>query len=138
DATAAGVDGVIVPDLPPEENGELAAACSRHGLALIRFLAPTSTAARVQAVTQQAEGFLYLVSLTGVTGAREALPVDLAAFVAPGAATTVPLAVGFGISTPAQAHAGPDRRWRHRRHRHRPGWPAPTRWRPCAILGRRW
>ncbi|MBK9096174.1 MAG: tryptophan synthase subunit alpha [Anaerolineae bacterium] len=106
DATAAGVDGVIVPDLPPEENGELAAACSRHGLALIRFLAPTSTAARVQAVTQQAEGFLYLVSLTGVTGAREALPVDLAAFVARvRAATTVPLAVGFGISTPAQAHA---------------------------------
>jgi len=106
DAAAAGVDGVIVPDLPPEENGELAAACSDHGLALIRFLAPTSTAARVQMVTQQAEGFLYLVSLTGVTGARDALPADLAAFVARvRALTSVPLAVGFGISTPEQAHS---------------------------------
>ncbi len=106
DAAAAGVDGVIVPDLPPEENGELAAACRDYGLALIRFLAPTSTAARVTMVTQQAEGFLYLVSLTGVTGARDALPADLAAFVARvRALTTVPLAVGFGISTPEQAHS---------------------------------
>ena len=106
DAAAAGVDGVIVPDLPPEENGELAAACRNHGLALIRFLAPTSTAARVQMVTEQAEGFLYLVSLTGVTGARDALPTDLAAFVARvRALTSVPLAVGFGISTPEQAHS---------------------------------
>jgi tryptophan synthase alpha chain len=106
DAAAAGVDGVIVPDLPPEENGELAAACRDHGLALIRFLAPTSTAARVRMVTQQAEGFLYLVSLTGVTGTRDALPADLTAFVARvRALTSVPLAVGFGISTPEQAHS---------------------------------
>lgn len=106
DAAAAGVDGLIVPDLPPEENGELAAACRHHGLALIRFLAPTSTPARVQTVVKQAEGFLYLVSLTGVTGARAALPTDLAAFVARvRAATPVPLAVGFGISTPEQARS---------------------------------
>ena len=104
DAAAAGVDGVIVPDLPPEENGELARACRACGLALIRFLAPTSTAARVALVTQQAEGFLYLVSLTGVTGARAALPDDLTAFVARvRALTPTPLAVGFGISTPEQA-----------------------------------
>lgn len=106
DAAGAGVDGVIVPDLPPEESDELADACRRHGLALIHFLAPTSTAARIELTVQRAAGFLYLVSLTGVTGAREALPDDLAAFVQRvRMLTATPLAVGFGISNPVQAHA---------------------------------
>lgn len=103
-AADAGLDGLIVPDLPPEESDELAAACHTHGLALIRFLAPTSTQARVERVTRAAEGFIYLVSLTGVTGLRDRLPPELEAFVARvRAQTTVPLAVGFGISNAEQA-----------------------------------
>jgi tryptophan synthase alpha chain len=104
DAAAAGLDGLIVPDLPPEENDELAAACQVHGLALVRFLAPTSTPARVARVTREAEGFIYLVSLTGVTGIRDRLPPELEAFVTRvRAETSVPLAVGFGISNAEQA-----------------------------------
>ncbi len=103
-AADAGLDGLIVPDLPPEESDELAATCRAHGLALIRFLAPTSTPVRVGRVTRDAEGFIYLVSLTGVTGLRDRLPPELEAFVARvRAQTTVPLAVGFGISNAEQA-----------------------------------
>lgn len=104
DAAAAGADGFIVPDLPPEEADELEQLAADAGLALIHFLAPTSDAARIKNVTKRASGFIYLVSLTGVTGARAALRDDLAAFVARvRAETAVPLAVGFGISTPQQA-----------------------------------
>ncbi len=104
DAASAGVDGLIVPDLPPEESDELAAGCRAHGLALVRFLAPTSTAARVARVTRDAEGFIYLVSLTGVTGLRDRLPAELESFVdRVRAQTNVPLAVGFGISNAEQA-----------------------------------
>ena len=81
DAAAAGADGFIVPDLPPEEAGELEAACRAHGLALVFLLAPTSTPERIAAVVSHATGFVYLVSLAGVTGARDQLPPDLAAFV---------------------------------------------------------
>ena len=106
DAAAAGADGFIVPDLPPEEAGDLERLADAAGLALIHFLAPTSSPARIGKVTVRAQGFIYLVSLTGVTGARRSLQQDLADFVARvRARTSLPLAVGFGISTPEQAAA---------------------------------
>lgn len=104
DARAAGVDGLIVPDLPPEEGAPLEARCDAEGLGLIYLLAPTSPEARVRRVVAQARGFVYLVAVTGITGARDRLAPGLAAFVQRvRAATDKPLAVGFGISTPAQA-----------------------------------
>lgn len=104
DAAKAGADGFIVPDLPPEEAAELEQAAAEAGMALIHFLAPTSSPARIANVAARAQGFIYLVSLTGVTGARTAVQSDLAAFVARVREQAgVPLAVGFGISTPQQA-----------------------------------
>jgi tryptophan synthase alpha chain len=104
DAREAGAQGFIVPDLPPEEAGDLAQAAAAAGLAYIYFLAPTSNAARITHVTEQAQSFIYLVSVTGVTGARRSLSANLAAFVdRVRAATDIPLAIGFGISTPEQA-----------------------------------
>lgn len=109
DAAAAGIDGLIVPDLPPEEAGELEAAARSAGLATVYMLAPTSTEARIRLVAQHAAGFIYLVSVTGITGARTELPPDLAAFVQRvRRATDLPLAVGFGIGTGAQAAAVAD------------------------------
>jgi tryptophan synthase alpha chain len=99
DAAAAGVDGLIVVDLPPEEAGPLQEACRARGLDLVYLLAPTSTAERVALVARQASGFVYCVSVTGVTGARSSLPPELPAFVeGVRRQTTLPLAVGFGIS----------------------------------------
>jgi tryptophan synthase alpha chain len=104
DAAEAGASGFIVPDLPPEEADELSEACADHNLALVYLLAPTSTDERVAYVASRSSGFVYLVSLTGVTGARDSLPPDLEAFVERvRAATGKPLAVGFGIGTPEQA-----------------------------------
>lgn len=104
DAAAAGVDGFIVPDLPPEEAGDLEALAAAAGLALIHFLAPTSHPDRIANVSQRASGFIYLVSVTGVTGARTNLQSDLADFVGRvREQALVPLAVGFGIGTPEQA-----------------------------------
>jgi len=101
-----GVDGLIVPDLPPEEGEALKALCRARGLALVYLLAPTSTAKRIRRVAERTRGFLYLVSVTGTTGAREHLPPDLADFIRRvRAATEKPLAVGFGISRPEQARA---------------------------------
>jgi len=99
-----GIDGLIIPDLPPEEAGELV-ACSRDaGLAVIYLLAPNSRDERIAYVAEQSHGFIYLVSLLGTTGARAALPADLEAFVARvRRATTKPLCVGFGVSTAGQA-----------------------------------
>ncbi len=106
DAAAAGVDGFIIPDLPPEEAEEMEALCATHDLALVYLLAPTSTPARIKLVADKSKGFIYLVSLTGVTGARTALPTDLAQFVqSVRAATDTPLAVGFGIGSGEQARA---------------------------------
>jgi tryptophan synthase alpha chain len=106
DAAAAGCDGFIVPDLPPEEADDLEALAQAAGLVLVHFLAPTSSSGRIAAVAARARGFIYLVSLTGVTGARQALRADLADFVARVRAQTgVPLALGFGIGTPEQAAA---------------------------------
>jgi tryptophan synthase alpha chain len=100
DSAAAGIDGYIVPDLPAEESDELLAACRQHGLDLVFLLAPTSTDERITAVAERASGFVYCVSLTGVTGQRAALP-DLRDYLARvRARTDIPLAVGFGVSTP--------------------------------------
>ncbi len=105
DAKAAGADGFIVPDLPPEEAGALAALCAREGLALIFFLAPTSGAERIELVAAQATGFIYVVALTGVTGTRTDLPPGLTEFIARVRqhAHNVPLVMGFGISKPEHA-----------------------------------
>jgi tryptophan synthase alpha chain len=106
DAAAAGVDGLIVPDLPLEEEGQLVAACETHRLTIIHLLAPTSSPTRIAQIAAQSEGMLYLVSVSGVTGARAELPRELPDFVQRvRRATDLPLAVGFGISTPAQARA---------------------------------
>jgi tryptophan synthase alpha chain len=103
-AAVSGVDGVIVPDLPPEESEALHQALSLQGISPIFLLAPTEDEARIQLVAGRTDGFLYLVSLAGVTGARDELPAGLEAFVARArAAADLPLAVGFGISTPDQA-----------------------------------
>jgi len=99
-----GVDGLIIPDLPPEEGSALEAITQKHGLDLIYLLAPTSTEERIRLVVEKSRGFIYLVSVTGVTGARDRLPADLEAFVSRvRALATQPLCVGFGISTPEQA-----------------------------------
>jgi tryptophan synthase alpha chain len=101
DAAAAGVDGVIVPDLPTEESDELLDACRVHGRDLIFLLAPTSTDARIADVATRAGGFVYCVSLTGVTGARTEFP-DLSDYLTRVRRhTSLPLAIGFGISTAA-------------------------------------
>ena len=106
DSAAAGVDGLIVPDLPPEEAGELDDACRQYGLALVYLLAPTSSPKRTVLVAEKSQGFIYLVALNGVTGARDTLPSGLPEFVARvRAATNKPLAVGFGIGCGEQAQA---------------------------------
>jgi tryptophan synthase alpha chain len=100
DCATAGVDGFIVPDLPAEESADLVAACREHGRDLIFLVAPTSTEARLRQVAERASGFVYCVSLTGVTGARDHLSDDLSAYIGRvRAATDLPLAIGFGIST---------------------------------------
>lgn len=105
DAAAAGADAVLCTDVPPEEAGDLVAACRRHGLANIFLLAPTSNDDRMRAVAEVASGFLYMVSVTGVTGARSSGPaVGVEALVEKARAMTgLPVGVGFGISTPEQA-----------------------------------
>jgi len=104
DAASAGADGLIVPDLPLEEAGEVQAACRAEGLALVYLLSPASPPERIERVAAQTGGFLYLVSLNGVTGARSELPPGLPEFVQRAkAAARTPVAVGFGISTPEQA-----------------------------------
>ena len=104
DAALAGADGFIVPDLPPEEAGDLDRLCRDRELDLIYFLAPTSTSERIAMVAREARGFIYLVSLTGVTGARAELADGLAEFMGRvRTITSMPLAVGFGVSTPDQA-----------------------------------
>lgn len=97
----AGVDGLIVPDLPVGESGALLEACRLNGRDLIFMLAPTSTDELIGATAQQASGFIYCVSLTGTTGARSSLAEGLGAFLARvRAKSDLPLAVGFGISRP--------------------------------------
>lgn len=103
-SVAAGVNGLIIPDLPPEEGGELEAITRKLKLDLIYLLAPTSTKERISTFAKRSQGFIYLVSLTGVTGARETLPPELEGFVKRvRQKAKQPLCVGFGISTPEQA-----------------------------------
>ena len=106
DAAAAGADGFIIPDLPPDEAGDMEAACRQHGLAMIYLVAPTSTPQRLALAAKHSSGFLYLVSVAGITGARSELPPHLAGFIASAREhTDLPLAVGFGIGAPEQAQA---------------------------------
>ena len=105
-AAAAGASGLIVPDLPHDESDEVRAACDAEGLALVPLVAPTTTSERVAEIGASARGFVYTVSLNGITGERAELPPRLAETVeGVRAATSVPVAVGFGISTGAQAAA---------------------------------
>jgi tryptophan synthase alpha chain len=104
DAATAGVDGLLCVDLPPEEAGDLHEALRTAGLDLIALLAPTTPAARVRRIARAASGFLYFVSVLGVTGARATLPEELPALVgAVREETDLPVGVGFGLQTPAQA-----------------------------------
>lgn len=103
EAAAAGIDGLIVPDLPPEEAAELIEATAAHDLHTVFLIAPTSPQQRVRKVAAASTGFIYYVSLRGVTGARSRLSEDLEASIRMiRAETDKPLAVGFGISTPEQ------------------------------------
>ena len=100
DARDAGVDGFIVPDLPPEESDELLEACIASGLHLVYMLAPTSTEDRFQAILERATGFIYLVAVVGITGARDELWSGIADYVQRvRRRTELPLALGFGISS---------------------------------------
>jgi tryptophan synthase alpha chain len=100
----AGVDGLIVPDLPLEEATELGGACRDEGLALVALVAPGTPEERLGHIAARAQGFLYLVSRPGITGARADLPEGLREYVARARrATQLPLALGFGIGAPAQA-----------------------------------
>lgn len=103
-AVEAGVDGVIVADLPPEEAAPLQAEAEPAGLDLVHLVAPTSTPERMRRIARASQGFIYMVSLTGVTGERAAVAPELTQQLrALRAITTRPICVGFGISTPAQA-----------------------------------
>jgi tryptophan synthase alpha chain len=106
DAAAAGVDGLIIVDLPPEEDAELGPALRDAGLSLVRLATPTTDAGRLPAVLDGASGFLYYVSIAGVTGTREIETDAVADAVAEiKKHTDLPVAVGFGIRTPEQAAA---------------------------------
>jgi len=102
--TEAGISGLIIPDLPPEEGEELEAITRKHDLDLVYLLAPTSPDERIATVAARSRGFIYLVSLTGVTGARQTLPPELEGFVKRvRQKAKQSLCVGFGISNPEQA-----------------------------------
>ena len=104
DAASAGVDGLIVVDLPPEEEGELRPHATEAGLSLIRLVSPNTSDARIAALMKGTSGFVYHVSITGITGTRSAEASGVAKVVRRiRAATSLPVAVGFGIRTPEQA-----------------------------------
>lgn len=106
DAKDAGVDGVIIPDLPPDEAGELIKTAKKAGLATIFLLAPTSTEDRIKKVAAAARGFIYYVSMTGITGAQILLDGSIGKSINNiRSITDKPVAVGFGISTPEEARA---------------------------------
>ena len=105
DCRANGIDGVIVPDLPYEERGEIEPDARRHGIAMIRMVSPVSEA-RIRMIAEGAEGFLYCVSSLGVTGTRSRFETDFESFFrAIDAASRIPTALGFGISDGAQVRA---------------------------------
>ena len=105
-AVESGVDGVIIPDLPPEEAGPLAREARATGLDLIYLVAPTSPPDRIRMIARRSSGFIYAVSLTGVTGARAELPPELTGYLRElRSVTTKSVCVGFGISTPEHVRA---------------------------------
>jgi len=105
-ARAAGVDGMLVLDLPPEEGAEFAAACARHGMKTVMIVAPTTPDARLPRICAATTGFIYYVSREGVTGERAEMAGGIPEAVARiKAHTSLPVAVGFGISTPAQVRS---------------------------------
>ncbi len=104
EAAAAGVDAVLLVDLPPEEAGDFLRSATRHKIDFIPLLTPTSDASRIAKVKAIGRGFIYYVSVAGVTGARASVAVDIETMVENiRAETALPVAVGFGISTPQQA-----------------------------------
>jgi len=105
-AMAEGVDGVIVPDLPPEESNELRRVAKKNNFAVIHLLAPTSSTRRIKMVADASSGFIYYVSLTGTTGAREDLPKEISSSLRKiKRLTKKPISVGFGISRPEQVRS---------------------------------
>ena len=104
EAAAAGVDGVLLVDLPPEEAGELVSFTKKHGIDFIPLLTPTSDISRINKIKKSGSGFIYYVSVAGVTGARSSVAEDIGSMVEKiRMETALPVAVGFGISTPQQA-----------------------------------
>ena len=102
-AATFGVDGVIIPDLPPDEGAEFIKICNKYGLDVISFIAPTTSEARMKYISKTARGFIYYVSLTGVTGTRHILPKDLVANVRTiKKISKKPVCVGFGVSSSYQ------------------------------------
>lgn len=105
-AKSSGVDGIIIPDLPPEEAKDLIGKSKKYGIDIIFFLSPTSTLARIKYIAKISRGFIYYVSLTGVTGARVRLPKDLIKKIKViKNITDLPVCVGFGISRPEHVKA---------------------------------
>jgi tryptophan synthase alpha chain len=105
DLADAGADGMILPDLPPDEADTLIPLAREADLATVFLVAPTSTDARLETVTKASRGFVYAVSVTGVTGARDAVGAEVASLVARTRAhTDLPIAVGFGVASPDSAH----------------------------------
>ncbi len=111
DCAASGISGIIVPDLPPEESGELAGFCKKNDVDLIFLVAPTTTDERLERILAEGKGFIYLVARLGVTGARSDVALSTRKLIER-VKTTTPKAVGFGISNGKQAaeiiHAGAD------------------------------
>jgi tryptophan synthase alpha chain len=106
DAEAAGVAGVILPDLPPDESESIVAALHGHGLATVFLVAPTSTDERIKLICGASSGFVYCVTLTGITGVRADLPEGVAELLGRvHLHTSLPVAAGFGIATPAHIAA---------------------------------
>ncbi len=100
----AGFAGLIVPDLPVEEAHEMAAICQRYDLSLIQLIAPTTTEKRALEIARTSSGFIYFVSVTGITGARQQLPTDIMDRISwLKSKTELPVCVGFGVSQPEQA-----------------------------------
>lgn len=104
DAARAGFDGVVIPDLPPDEEEAFSKELKRHALCPVYLIAPTTGEKRMKMIAEKSEGFIYYVSLRGVTGARKALPSEVAAHIRKiKQKTAKPVLVGFGVSTPGQA-----------------------------------
>ena len=104
DAALAGVDGLIIVDLPPEEEGEIAYLATQKNLSLIKLIAPTTPEHRLETILQNASGFVYYISMAGVTGTKTVNPNTIAPYVSNiRKYTKLPVAVGFGIKTPQHA-----------------------------------